>query len=110
MAWRPSAEKKKRALAAPPGLGHEQGIVVAVIEFQYLQICGGIVLVNVGRQNIQRGRRDFPDGEHIVGGAAAFVGAGSARGGTDQAIVLPGHLDLNDRPLGYEYRQMFLSC
>ena len=50
-----------------------------MIEFQHLQICGGIVLVNVGRQNIQRGRRDFPDGEHIVGGAAALVGAGSAR-------------------------------
>jgi len=49
-----------------------------MIQFEHLQIGDGVVHVNVGRQNIQRGRGDFPDGQHIVGGTAALVSAGSA--------------------------------
>src|SRR5208337_2449261 len=68
--------EEEAGLVRATGLWHKQGIVVAVIQLQDFQVGDVIVLVIVWRQNIQGWRRDFPDIEHIVRGAAALIIAG----------------------------------
>ena len=88
------SREEKAGAVGTAGLRQVQGIVVAVIKLQSFHICGGIVLVIVGPQNIDRWSRGFPDAEHVVGGAAALVGAGSARqaGGTRMQRVAQGRV------------------
>ena len=42
-------------------------IVVAAIELQNLPVCGGIVLVVIGPENVDGGSGGFPDAEHVAG-------------------------------------------
>src|ERR1017187_7621145 len=70
-------EEKPRTAA---GLGNKKRVVVPAIDFQHLDVAGGLSGIVVGRNHVERGRGGFPDGKVVVARATVFV-AGQRRPG-----------------------------